>query len=155
MVCANISVMWWAVFLAAPVVLSGTFPADVPSGRAIESWERVAGRGDYKGTHVAYELFVDPRRLALFTLTRYRIHFVGKEHAEDEILIWNAQPGMRPVVPVRCFVRVARRRPGLADAFGWDVVPPETGPYKQAMYKAIEVYALESGQRRQANAGAK
>jgi len=147
--------MWFAVLLAAPVVLSATFPADVPSGRAIEGWERVSGRGNSKGARVAYELFVDPRRIALFTLTRYRVHFVGKEHAEDEILIWNAQPGMRPVVPVRCFVRVARRRPGLADAFGWDVVPPETEPYKRAMYKAIEVYGMNRAAELAAEAKAK
>jgi len=149
--------MWLGVLLVAgPVVLSGTFPADVPSGAAIESWERLSGRADYKGTHIAYELFVDPRRIALYTITRYRIHVVGADRAADEILIWNAQPGMRPPVPLRCFVRVARpTRPGLSDAWAWEVLAPETDAYNQAMYKAMQVYVLHRATERRAEAEAK
>lgn len=141
--------MFLAVLLAAaPLVLSGTFPEEVPSGTAIANWDRYAGRVHHEGKRITYELFVDRRRLALYTITRYRVHRAGEAQADDEILIWNSNPGSRPREYLRCYARVAQV-PGTLPAWSWQALVPETDVYRAAMYAAIQVYGLHRARERE------
>jgi hypothetical protein len=133
-----------------PVPLSGTFPAETPSGSVIAGWTRFAGELESEGSRIAYELYVEPRRLGLFVLTRFRVR---PPHASigDEILIWNARPGLEPL---RCFARVSRPNPwalGLLPMWHWEGVPVGTNPYRQAMFTAIKVYYLHEAARQAAD----
>src|SRR5688500_17087748 len=88
--------MWSVLVLAAvlPVPLSGTFPEGVPSGSEIARWQRYSGHFTAAPSfRISYELFVDPRRQALYAITRYRLHSGDQSEPEDEVLIWNSRPG--------------------------------------------------------------
>jgi hypothetical protein len=141
----------FALLPAAPAVaLSGTFPVETPSGDAIAGWTRVAGQVESDGAQIAYELYVEPRRPGLYALTRYRVRR-AHETAGDEILIWNARPGLEPL---RCFSRVSRPNPwtfGLLPVWHWEPVPNGTTPYRQAMFTAIRVYWLSEAARQAAD----
>jgi hypothetical protein len=138
-----------ALLAASPIVLlSGTFPEGVPSGRTIEHWERLSGHSEHNGYRISYELFVDPARLALYTITRYRVHLPDKEDAEDEILIWHSRPGARPMLPMLCYARVSRPRLGVAKSWAWEPVLHNTQPYRQAMSTATQVYMIHRAHER-------
>jgi hypothetical protein len=149
--------MWMAVLLAASpiVLLSGTFPDEVPSGRTIEGWERLSGHSEHKGNRISYELLVDPARYALYTITRYRVHRVDKEQADDEILIWHSQPGARPMKPMLCFIRVPRQHLGIVKSWAWEPVLHNTEPYRQAMSIATQVYMIHRARERALEEAAK
>lgn len=131
--------MWLFVLLAAGAalpVLSGTSPTEVPSG---VGWER-AGGGFVAGSgaRISYELLVDPKRIALWAITRYRVQGAGKTEPDDEILIWNVHH--RPP-DLRCYQRV-RRPDASPPAWEWQRVPTGTPVYRTAMSVATEVYGL-------------
>jgi hypothetical protein len=143
-----------ALLAASPIVLlSGTFPEGVPSGRAIETWERLSGHSEHRGDRISYELFVDPARLALYTITRYRVHLADKEQAEDEILIWHSRAGARPMKPMLCYARVTRQHPVRSSA--WEPVLHNTQPYRQAMSTATQVYLIHRARERALEEAAK
>jgi len=133
-----------SLVLAAAVplpALSGTSPDEVPSGAAIAQW--LSFKGDArspKGDGIAYELRVDPRRLALYVLTRYRVRVAGDLEAENEVLIWNSAPGTRQAL--RCYERVPNVGPG-GTSWAWEVVPQGTNRYWEAMAMATQVYFLQ------------
>ena len=120
--------------------LSTTTPTEVPSGEAVAGWERLGGEAKRaNGERIAYELLVDPKRLGLYTITRYRVRLAGSERPQNEILIWNARPGTRE--PVRCFEHVTESG-AAASRSHWQPVVHATEPYRIAMYRAMEVYVL-------------
>jgi len=131
-----------AIVAVSPILLSGTFPDEMPSGGALQTWERYGGQAERNGHRIVYELMVNPQRPALFMITRFRIHAAGQTNADDEILIWNARPGARPIQYLRCFARVVRPRVGLLHQWAWEAVPAQTPPYQRAMATAMEIYAL-------------
>jgi hypothetical protein len=138
-----------ALLLAAGTAssrLSDHFPPDVPHGRAIAEWERVAGEAPAGEVVVAYEMWVNPRRSGLYEITRYRgfrvkAGVLKSDPAWREILLWN--PGVDQ--PLRCFERVAHRRLwtlGLVRHWRWERIPPNTDRLRQEMQRAMQVYGL-------------
>ena len=130
--------MWLLFVLAGSVMpaLSGTFPTDVPSGAAIVGWERFGGSATGPtGDRISYELLVDPKRPALYAITRYRIHAGRTSGPENEMMIWFAR-----VRDTRCYHRV--RVEGDRVAWEWRVVPSGTRVFNDAMSHARAVYEL-------------
>jgi hypothetical protein len=135
--------MWLAVVLAAAVpmpALSQTFPAEMPATATLLAWERVSGQAVADGgSRIHYELMVDPARMALWAVTRYRIHDVSKAQPEDEILIWSKSS--RAPVDMRCYRRVLRLG-SEAPVWDWERVVAGSTIYREALVRAREVYAL-------------
>jgi hypothetical protein len=145
----------FALLLAAVApmpVLSETSPAEVPSGAAIDQWQVFQGEAQTpKGDRIRYQLLVDPRRLALYTITRYRVHTAEGAEADNEVLIWNSAPGVIRVL--RCYERVRHDDQGVA-SWIWEPVPPATERYVAAMMMATQVYYLHRQREREEEARA-
>jgi hypothetical protein len=138
--------MWLAAVAPMPV-LSDTSPDEVPSGAVIAQWQMFQGEARTpKGDRIRYRLLVDPHRLALYRITRYRVHAAGDADAANEVLIWNSAPGVERVL--RCYERVAHDEKGVM-SWSWQPVPPATDRYLAAMQMATQVYFLQRQQERE------
>ena len=124
------------------------FPAEVPGWSVIGAWERVSGTVETAEGDVAYELYVNPARQALYEITRYRV--VRKRTqpdgsvlrvADTEKLLWNGAPDRERL---RCWEWVGRRaasRLWLARSWRWEPIEPGSERYVREMKTAIGVYA--------------
>jgi hypothetical protein len=123
-------------------ILSGTFPEGVPSGKALVGWERINAEAETPTHHFVYELWVNPRRAALYEITRYRTWPSSSEEsasasgvASAEILVWNSRPGQR--VPVLLYERVREE-----SSWVWRAIEPNTDRYRAEIQRVIQVYGV-------------
>lgn len=133
--------------------LADRMPAELPDTTTIASWERFAGQADMGGDSVIYELYVNPRRPALYEITRYRLttSTTGadgrtRRQQETEKVLWNSAPGTGE--PLHCFEWIAQRTwrtLWLASAGEWRRMEPGSPAYRSAMGTAIRVYAARNG----------
>jgi hypothetical protein len=132
-----------ALVLAASslVLLAQDRPGALPSHAVVSQWPRVAGDADFgRGLRVSYELYVEPSRPMLYAITRYRVSPGRGRADQNEMLIWNAQPGTRE--PVLCFERVMRPATSSAAAsVEWVPVAQSSPTYRDAMMIAVRVYS--------------
>ena len=137
--------------------LAERMPAELPDTVTISGWQKLAGQADMGDASVVYELYVNPRRPALYEITRYRLTTSTtstdgrtRRHVETEKVLWNSAPGTAE--PLHCFEWIARRTwrsLWLARGGEWRRMEPGSPAYKSAMGTAIRVYAAynESGTR--------
>jgi hypothetical protein len=126
-------------------------PAELPDV-TLDGWEKYAGTADMPQASVVYELYVNPRRPALYEITRYRLTTSStdaegrtRRHQETEKVLWNSAPGT--AVPLRAFEWIARRTwwtLWLSRKGEWRPMEPGTAPYRSAMRMAIQVYAARN-----------
>ena len=123
--------------------LAERMPAELPDTATIAGWEKFAGQADIGADSVVYELYVNPRRPALYEITRYRLTTATSE--ETEKVLWNSAPGTGE--PLRCFEWIARRTwrtLWLAGNGEWRRMEPGSPAYNSAMGTAIRVYAARN-----------
>ena len=132
--------------------LAERMPAELPDTATIAGWEKFAGQADIGADSVVYELYVNPRRPALYEITRYRLTTATRgtdgrtrRREETEKVLWNSAPGTGE--PLRCFEWIARRTWStlwLAGSGEWRRVEPGSPAYNSAMGTAIRVYAARN-----------
>ena len=132
-----------ALVLAASslVPLAEDRPGVLPSHEVVSQWPRVSGNADFgRGLRVSYELYVEPSRPLLYAITRYRVSPGRGAADQNEVLIWNAQPGTRE--PLLCFERVLQPpvKEGAMATVEWVAVPHGSQDYRNAMQTAVRVY---------------
>jgi hypothetical protein len=147
-----------AVLLAACATagsqrLAERMPAELPDTATIAGWEKFAGQASFDDGSVVYELYVNPRRPALYEITRYRLTTSttgadgrARPHDETEKVLWNSAPGTGE--PLRGFEWIARRTwwtLWLTGSGDWRRMEPGSPAYKSAMGTAIRVYAARNG----------
>ena len=125
--------------IAQAAVLSAHTPAAGPGGAVLGSWQKIAGDVETASEHVSYELYVNPKREALYEVTRYRVtrHPTGGDGrrqsvSESEKFLWNAHPGTGELL--RCFEL-------LSDG-SWVQMKTGSPEYRSEMGTAIRVYGL-------------
>jgi hypothetical protein len=132
--------------------LAERMPAELPDELTLSGWEKYEGTASMPEASVVYALYVNPRRPALYEITRYRLTTSSKDaggrtrrHQETEKVLWNAAPGT--AAPLRCFEWIARRTwrtLWLASKGEWRAMEPGTPDYRSAMKMAIQVYAARN-----------
>jgi hypothetical protein len=118
--------------------LSATTPSTAPDAAAMRGWQRFIGHAETPTERVAYELYVNPRRAALYEVTRYHVTRLWKDaegraqaRVETEKFLWNSHPGAEHL---RCFEL-------LGDGT-WVRMKTGSERYRFEMATAIHVYAL-------------
>ena len=116
---------------------SATIPTGVPNLAMLATWEKVTGDVQTATESVVYQLYVNPRRLALYEVTRYRVTRISRDAKGHETrdpgtekFLWNAGGGEH----LHCFERKA---PG-----GWVRMEEGTPEYRWEMGMAMHVYGL-------------
>jgi len=109
--------------------LDGSLPPGVPDGAAL-GWERVNGDVETPTEGAVYEFYVNPQRLAIYEVVRYRFSAGGR--TESEKLVWNRYPneGHGP----SCFVHEADG--------SWRALRNDSQEYRDEMRTVMRVYGL-------------
>jgi hypothetical protein len=123
------------------------FAATLPPGVAdVAGWELVTGDFETPKLRGAYRLYVNPARLALYQVMRYRVQRLpssagpGDATLRAERVVFVRRPGVRE--PVECW---ERRAPGSAPE--WRALAPGTGEYVAEMAQLTEVLAIHRAAR--------
>lgn len=128
--------------LAHAAVLSAHTPTAGPSDAVLGSWQKITGDVETGREDVSYELYVNPKREALYEVTRYRVthHSTGSDGrpqsvSESEKFLWNAHPGTGELL--RCFEL-------LSDG-SWVQMKTGSPEYRNEMGTAMRVYGIHRG----------
>ena len=121
--------------------LSATLPPGVPSFATLGTWQKIDGKIETATATVHYEFYVNPRREALYEVTRYRVTQLSRgpdgsprRVPATEKFLWNAHPGTGE--RLWCF---ELRRPG-----GWTRLDTHSREYQEEMRTAVYVYDLQN-----------
>jgi hypothetical protein len=132
-----VAVGWGGIAQAG--VLSAYTPTAGPSVAVLGSWQKITGKVDTGTEDVSYELYVNPKREALYEVTRYRVthHSTGDDGrrqsvSESEKFLWNSHPGTGELL--RCFEL-------LSDG-SWVQMKTGSPEYRNEMGTATYVYGL-------------
>jgi hypothetical protein len=130
------------------LVLSQDWPAGVPGPVEMAGWERIDGDVETTRGRAIYALYVDPRRGAIYTVTRYRVRWkeLGadgrpRERTETEKYVWLRRRELGGAV---CFERGTDGQ--------WRELASGSAAFRAEMATSIAVYGLHraahaSGQR--------
>jgi hypothetical protein len=138
------------VLALALAALTPSLPDGLPDATTRLGWERMTGTALRPDIEVEYELFVNPARPGLFTITRYRMTRISRSGGseerirETEKLVWNPDPGR---APLRVYELVTQRPwwlLGLVQQRHWIEVRHGTPRYRDEMFTTIGVYALQN-----------
>ncbi len=124
--------------LTPPEMGEIALPAALPALQVRQHWERAQGEGRTSDFAVSYDLWVNPRRPALYEITHFSFDVRGADGAwtyGGERVLWNP-PGERttPAVPLQDWARVGN---------AWEVVPHGTDAYRLDMMRALAVYDVK------------
>ena len=130
-----------ALLLAAlPLWPGSSFPGPLPDGMPrLQTWEKFSGEallGD-PGLRVRYELYVNPKRPAVYELVRYRVSradgVATDEHPGLEKVQWHA--GTNDFRRFACDPDVAPARP-----CSWRRMRPETAEFAREVPMIVWIY---------------
>lgn len=113
----------------------------------ISSWEKSHARAEFAGPRrtVEYELYVDPQRPAVYSVTRYRITYAeaaeqrASGQPEAEVLQWDKDGR-----DVRRFVCSPRGIPRPAGPCRWREMVKGGSEYQAVMPALLKIYSLHA-----------
>jgi len=132
-----------ALAAPAPTRFAETLPPGVAD---VSRWELVAGDFETDRLRGGYRFYVNPERLAMYQVMRYRVQRLARDgQAGDaelgaERVAFIRHPGVRE--PIECWERQA---PG--EGAGWRTLAPGTTEYQTQMLVLTQVLAVHRAAR--------
>lgn len=132
-----------AFLVGASTTFGGNFSGRLPDALPdVSSWEQITGDVESDRMALAYLLYVNPRRGALYEVIRYQVRFLApaveaeRRYSPAEKLVWNERPGH---AHLRCF-ELTRPAPGGVTA--WRELAHGTPEYQVEMQMVMQLLGL-------------